>query len=863
MCRALCCVALVCLVVANAESVNRFGAPRISIVRNLTEDVDTRIGTAGELWGIGELNPGPQMPFGCLRLGPDTSDGLEPLRLRRHSIAGYFYPSPYIECFSHTHVVGAGEGDFQNFGVMVTRRWDDNVFRNSNYKSAYSHNEEVALPGYYAVNLGDANTYAELSVSGTHSGMHRYTCRSQKPSPSASPCVLVIDLCHSMQSNAFVQGSSCVKAQVMDLRSPDGGKSFELRGYVLNNGSFSSSRSLPGFNIFMFAVIHAFDSDGASLPLEHGMWENERRLEHDDFNATTSHSLGIAFTHPQLTDSMVIFEVRVGISFVSSQDAEQNLVAEQQLPPFSKNWLSFEQVVAKSVEEWEKVLSRMTIAGGVAKSKDHRKVFLTALYHAHLTPTVYSENSGKYIDMNGKVKQVPNGTHYYSDFSIWDTYRTQAPLMVFTMPDVARDTATSMVNMFKDTHELPVWVLANLELHCMVGHHSAIVLADYLLKGIGGFDNASAFSSIVSGIREQNIKELAQYQYVPFERSWEGASLTLDYALDAGAVANAALLFGNKEVAEEFQKFAKMYANVFHPSKNLFCPKYQNGTTFCPPLLLPYPLEQRYTEGNAEMYRWYVPHDIRGLVSLYPSPKVFAQLLDEFFQLSFLWPFNNTLPNWSFWAGNEPVLLTPLQFNFAGNEYAHLTQSWMPVILDQYYYPYPAGIPGNDDYGTMSAWLVFCYVGIFPIASTDEYALFSPRFDQVNVSISYDQFAASPWRAKLSPYPSGRTSIIVMRAWNRPATGVAYLANVSVNGVPLRSPICRHKDLLGGPLQQPTIIDFYLSGEPSVFGAELPSRGGPQPFFPHALSEKDRAAAMEQLASFEMDKYLSRMRSEV
>jgi putative alpha-1,2-mannosidase len=280
------------------------------------------------------------------------------------------------------------------------------------------------------------------------------------------------------------------------------------------------------------------------------------------------------------------------------------------------------------------------------------------------------------------------------------------------------------------------------------------------------------------------------------------------------------------------QPFAEDYKNGWDFNSSYFCPKFKNGSFWCQFPFDPYPFDNYYQEGNSAEYRWYVPHDLRGLVGLFPSADFFSQQLNEFFELAYLWPLNTTLPNWSFWAGNEPDILTQVQFNYAGNQYAHLTQYWFPTLLDTWYYPYASGVPGNDDYGTMSAWVVWGYVGMYPVSSTDEYALFAPRFDSIDFNVAQDEFQFSPWRSTVSQATSGSTVIVQIRCYNRPASGTAYVANISVNGVPLPAPIVKHQQLLATSGGKPTLLEFYLSGEPSVFGQELPSRGGPAPFIP-------------------------------
>ena len=827
----------------------------VALSRNRTARVDTRIGTGGFGYGIGQLNPGPSYPFGAMRLGPDTSIGLEPLRVPFLTYGGYWYGAGYIETFSHTHCVGAGLGDYQNFGVMVTRQWDSAIIENCNFKSTFSHAEEVALPGYYAVNLETPNTYAELTVSGSHSGIHRYTCRSQWPSAAAAPCVLVIDICHGFAHKMLDNGGQCKEARVVNVSTSDGGLTYEIDAWVLNTGDFSGS----GLNIYFHAVLTAATqgpSGRRSVQSQQGMWMDRSVLGSNSYASTSSGSLGLGFVVPENINGTVEFTLRAGISFVSSSNARLNLNTQQRP---SGVWMSFEQSVQQTVNEWEAVLGTISYSGGLASSEWHTKVFDSTMYRLHLPPTTYSEVNGQYMGEDNKIHTVAAGHSHLSDFSIWDIYRTQAPLLAWTKPDVASDVANSMMEMYRVSGSLPKWPFANIETGCMVGHHSAVVLTDYVTKGLGGIDPQAILAAEVSTIGSQN-SAMSPLGYIPLDSDRGGTSDTLDYSIDAAAVANLARFLGNASVAQTFGPIGQNYRNVFDTATSYFCPKWKNGTFACTNPLNPYPWEDHFTEGSAAEYRWYAPQDPYGLVSLYPSNASFAQDLNDFFQYTnTFWIWNTSLPNELFWAGNEPDIQTQVMFNWAGNEFAHLTQYWFPALLDFYYTPWPSGLPGNDDYGAMSAWCAWGYIGVFPMPPTDEYALFTPRFDSIDVRVDANGFIYTPWRKTVSQASSGSTTVVQIRCYNRPATGVAYVANISVNGVPLATPIVRHQQLLATSGGKPTLLEFYLASEPSVFGQQLPSLGGPKPFVPDVRDPLRRTSPTTSGATVKTEEELAEL----
>eukprot|EP00759_Apiculatamorpha_spiralis_P034157 PhF_6_TR35354/c0_g1_i1/m.51311 len=838
----LLCFSLLCLLC------NTLGATPIT--RNRTAYVDTRIGTGGIGWGIGQLNPGPQVPFGCMRLGPDTSIGLEPLRLEFDKFAGYYYNDNYIEGFSHTHVVGAGEGDFQNFAVTVVREWDNNMINNVGYRTLYSHNQEVALPGYYAVELLSHNTYAELTVSGTHSGIHRYTCRPMDPSP-AKPCVLLIDICHGV-TRSFLDpdiGEACLQGQVTNFTSTDGGNTYVVDAYVFYKGDFSQSSNRGGIPIWFHGEISVRDPNSNKvLKPQPGMWVNHNITSTSPYlQMTTSGSLGVSLSvNAAQPTSYVEFTVRAGISFVSAANARANLDSEQRVKP--NQYKTFEQAEQQTIDLWEAYLGRVSVQGGVYSDVEKRTVFETALYHTGLSPTIYSEPSNQqYLGEDWNVHTAAPGTRYLSDLSIWDIYRTQAPWLSIYAPDVAKDLANTMLGMYNMTGDLPVWVFANVETHCMVGRHSAAILADYAVKGLGDLDATEVLNAIANSVGNLcSGSGMTAKGYVPQETDHHGASLTLDYSVDAAAVVLLARALNNTAILNQFTPLSQSYRNTFDSGTRLFCPKYANGTTYCPPPFLPYPWDgDWYTEGNGAQYRWYVPHDLPGLISLFPNPGNFSSELNLFFELSLLWPFNTSFANIAFWAGNEPDILAPYEFNFAGNQYAYLAQQWVVDILDRYYTPYSSGIPGNDDYGTMSAWVVFSYLGIYPIVSTDLYTFVVPRFDDISISIDATAMPFSPWR---NSSIGSTNTIIRIRAIGRQPTGYSYIRTIQVNGKNLTVPYMKHADLVnnvGG-----TDIVVYLNGAATVYGEPSTNEGGPEPFRPDSIFTKSKNTQEEQMKKF-------------
>ena len=779
---------------------------------NYTQHVDTRIGTGSVGYGVGQMNPGAQVPFGAMRLGPDTTLGLDPLRLPFDNYGGYYYSEyePWIKHFSHTHLVGAGEGDFQNFGVTMTRAFNESIITDKGYKSRFSHDDEIAVPGYYAATLETWNVRAEVTVGGTHHGMHRYTCRNAS---TMNPCVLMINMCASFnrEIDARHGKNNCVKAQITNLTSTI------VEGWLFNHGSLSGD----GFNIYFSAEMSIVGFTGE---YQSQTWENSTIYprEFPYLSETQSHSLGAAFTiTPTFDMDEVVVHLRTGISFISAENARYMRTLG--------DGVEFNDMQVNATTQWDNLLGLVDVQGPATATSEPQKVFYSALYRAHEAPTIYNER-GMYLGEDNQLHPVPDqDTNFMSDLSIWDIYRTQQPLLVLTNPKAARNTIWTMHTMFNETGNLPKWVLYNQETGTMVGHHSAIVMSDGIRKGIKGLDAQSMLDAIVTGIRQQNQKLMPNYYYNYMGGYGQGSD-TLDYAVDAGAVIALAKMLGNQSIVDEFTPFAESFKNVWVNSSELFCPRFANGSFLCPvEPTFPYTMDVNYyVEGNAVEYRWYVPHNLRQLVSLFKSRDDCAQKLDYFFSDSKDWIFGNLLPNPQFWAGNEPDILAPAIFPFIGNEYAWLSSKWFPWVLRTYYVPRPSGLPGNDDYGTMSAFCAFGYMGIYPVASTNEYAIFTPQFQRLVLSIDGDsvKFAPYNWTG-----PNGGVFLTITATnidGSTTYTGNGYVANATLNGVALSSAIFTHDALLNGP----NSLELSISNEPTVFGQPSPANGGPQPFIP-------------------------------
>lgn len=715
---------------------------------------------------------------------------------------GYYFNDTHIRAFSHTHLVGAGVEDYGNLGVMVTRNLSAATVSNNGYLSSFSHDSEVAVPGYYAVNLDDAATRAEMTVSGPFSGLHRYTCAPTSPTPS--PCFLVVDVCHTSSPN---DTTACAFAQLQSLTAVNAslGGGFTFSGSMTNMGSLSGRSNNGGVRLYFAAEVQATSSRGtiSLLPTQWvgGAFHGQPTVP----SSTTSGSFGLAFqATPVPTTGPIVLTLRVGISFTSIANAWNNLQVEQLTPGYD-----FDGARAATQALWESMLQRVQVSPvpNAGNTTDDEVMFYSSVYRTMMAPSIFSDESGDYLSFDQTVHSWTLPGDYLTDMSLWDTHRSEMPWLTLVVPERMRDTTNSLLRMALEGGHLPRWPLANVYTGCMDGEHGTAVIADAVLKGVLGVDIANVWPVVRAAVETQAAgSQYGTIGYVPSEESSTAASSTLEYAFDDGTAAVLAAFLGNASEAQRLSVRAGNWRNVFTTplgeTSEFPCPRSSSGAFSCPLILdLPYPVEDIYTEGDAWQWRWYVPHDAASLVTTMFSGSnasgLYAAALNSFFANSDQWIFGNALPNPLWWSGNEPDILAPWQFSFAGNDYAWLTQQWTRWNIRASYNTRADGLPGNDDYGTMSAWLNFAMIGFYPLAGTQTYILGSPTFAKTTV-----QLPAGLLRDYGFVISSGTANSTLVPVLNVVANNASpanvFVQSASVNGAPLPTPFVNHSTLFPG-----------------------------------------------------------------
>ena len=358
------------------------------------------------------------------------------------------------------------------------------------------------------------------------------------------------------------------------------------------------------------------------------------------------------------------------------------------------------------------------------------------------SPTIWDESNGVYLGFDGKVHTKPQYMdHVYTDLSIWDIFRTQVPFLILHDSKRANDIVHSIMLIVKEGGYLPKWPLANGHTDCMIGSHADIILSDLITKQ--EHDPYLNMTQVLEALR--NVANKVQvydsrfdpptyikYQYVPSDMDPHSASLTLSYAYDDWAIGNVMHAAGLPEEAQVYYNRSLWFENVFDKRTKFFCPRNSTGDILCPSSEIEYlnPFDYRYKEGDAWHYRFFVPHNTSRLVDLFGSPQSFAKELDTFFVRSRDWP-TTAIPNPYYWGGNEHDLFSVWQFHYANR--SDLTQKHARWLLDHVYTGKDDGIPGNDDYGTMSAWYIFTSMGFYPLAGSSTYLIGSPAVDRITI----------------------------------------------------------------------------------------------------------------------------------
>ncbi len=675
--------------------------------------------------GHGHTYPGATRPFGMVQLSPDNgTEGWD-------WCSGYHHSDSTIAGFSHTHLSGTGIGDRCDISFMP--------FSQNSGKATFSHNNENASVGFYQVKL-ENGIQVDLTAS-ERVGFHNYQF------PENSERNVKIDLGFAINWD----------------------KPTESRLEMLNDSTVVGVRKSKGWAKQHWVYFGAVFSE----PIASHIFENDTLGNASDSNLAIGTKVLGKFSFAESNQPLL---VKVGISSASSENALQNIAEE--IP----HW-DFEQVADEAKSEWETTLSKIE-ANLVSPETD--TIFYSALYHAQLSPNLFSDSNGEYKSLKHETAKA-TGHNRYTVFSLWDTFRATHPLFSILQPEKNHEFLKSMVGFYEESGLLPVWALDGNETNTMTGYHAVPVLADAILKETVNQAESEKMYEAMLASASQNIRGTDFYRefgYIPADKDGWSVTKTLEYAFDDWCIAQVAKKLGKQADYEEFTKRANYYKNLFDSETGFMRAKNSDGkfTDGFDPFHSEHGFDGMYIEGTAWQHTWFVPHDVAGMIQLYGSKEAFTKKLDDTFSASSEITGENASVDITgligqYAHGNEPSHHVAYLYNYAGE--AWKTQEKVRQIMTELYTSGVDGLVGNDDCGQMSAWYVFSALGFYPVNPADgNYVIGSPLVKHAKVKVS-----------------DSKTFEIM--AENNSLEN-KYVQSVSLNGKELTRSYITHKELMDG-----------------------------------------------------------------
>ncbi|MDA9125686.1 GH92 family glycosyl hydrolase [Flavobacteriaceae bacterium] len=671
--------------------------------------VNPFIGTSN----FGATNPGAIAPRGMVNVSPFNVAGPQNLPLEKDSrwlSTPYVYENTFLSGFSHVNLSGVGCPDLGVILMMPTTGALE--INHLQYGSTYS--DEVSKAGYYSTYLKKYDIRIETTAT-TRTGISKYMFPKGKSN-------ILLNLGLGLTNE---QGAS------LKVVSPT-----EIEG-MRQVGSFcyyKPNESYPVYFVAKFSKPSKEFGIWKQTPKQKGVesqwmpYNGQTRLYKNYKKEIIGDSIGAYMRYDFEEPTHV--EVKVAVSYVSIENARENLEKETK-------GLSFEDVFKKTSTKWNDLLSKIIVEGG---SKDDKTIFYTALYHTLIHPNTLNDINGEYPKMATRETLKTEGTRF-TVFSLWDTYRNLHSLMSLLYPKQQSDMVKSMLSIYDESGWLPKWELNATETTTMVGDPAGIIIADTYLRGIQDFDVEKAYEAMTkSAMQLENnalrpgIKEYIERGYLTTASTKSGSvSTTQEYNITDFAIAQLADALNKKEDEVFYRKRSISYRKLFDKEFNLLRPREADASwvrPFTPETGANFQKNLGFIEGNSWQYTFMVAHDTKGLMQLMGGKNTYFKQLQKVFDSG------------QFDMANEPDIGYPYLFNYVpGQEWR--TQNKVSELISTHFKNTPDGLPGNDDTGTMSAWLIYSMMGLYPISPADAvYAVTTPTFDKITIQLDsryYDQ----------------------------------------------------------------------------------------------------------------------------
>lgn len=536
------------------------------------------------------------------------------------------------------------------------------------------------------------------------------------------------------------------------------------------------------------------------LPVSTGTIEgNEYRTS---MQVVSGRNASLVLKFPENTSGIY---VKYGVSFISAEQAGNNL--RREIPDFN-----FRKVEENGRNTWNAALGKMKVKGG---SEEDKTVFYTSLYRSLERPVCISEDGRYFSAFDGQIHH-DEGIPFYTDDWIWDSYRAHHPLNVLIDPRKEENIIHSFIRMAEQMENLwmPTFPEITGDSRRMNSNHGVATVLDAYQKGLRGFDLEKAYLACKGAITEKTLApwsgkpagELDQFYkdkgYIPalypgepetipevhgFEKR-QPVAVTLGTAYDEWCLGVLAGILGKSEEAAYFKQRSFNYRNLFHPETRFFHPKDHQGE-FIQPFDYVFSggqgAREYYGENNAWIYRWDVQHNIADLIGLMGGREQFTASLDRMFSEPLgksKYEFYAQLPDHTgnvgqFSMANEPSLHIPYLYNYAGQPWK--TQKRIRTLLNQWFRNDLMGIPGDEDGGGMSSFVVFSQIGLYPVTpGIPVYNIGSPVFSETTVDLGNGKF-------------------FTITAENAGSDN-KYIQSATLNGEPWNKPWITHREVADG-----------------------------------------------------------------
>lgn len=694
--------------------------------------------------------PSVGLPFGMTQWTAQTQMG------EAKCFPPYLYKSNKLNGFRATHwISGSCMQDYGSFTFMpITGKLQ---VSESEYAASFSHQDEITSPAFYQVKIPRYNLTTAMTAT-LRSAMLQFTVNK-------TDSLYLLIMPNSDQGKGYIK-----------IDHEKG----EIYGYNPVHRIYQGWGKLAGFSgYFVMKIERSFSKMGT---FANGKIYLDKLIKNQG-------NLG-AYLGFKLQKGETL-RIKVGTSFSSIAGARKNLMTE------IANW-DFNALVKKNTAIWEQALSQIVVASDAERDK---RIFYTALYHAMQHPRLYNDVDGSYPRFAGdyQIEKLKSG-NYYDDFSMWDIYRAQLPLIEILQPKLVNNWVSSMVTKGTQGGWLPIFPCWNNYTAAMIGDHVTAFISSVYAKGIKDYNVTEAYklmrqnafeianaADYKNGMGRRALDSYLTYGYIPMQDSVaeafhkkEQVSRTLEYAYDDYALAQVAKAIGKKEDYIKLMSRSKNYQHVFDKDVKMVRGKNTDGTWYQP--FKPNFREPYITEGTPRQYTFYVPHDVPGLAKLMGGNKQLENQLDSLFDKD------------EYWHGNEPGHQIPFMYNFT----ASLWKATKEVnrILKEEYNDGPGGLSGNDDAGQMSAWYVFATMGFYPLDPVSaQYLIVAPNFKNIKIKLSNQHIF------EITRYQKTSKS--------------AYIKSVRLNGKPYLKTFFTYADLSKGGK-----LEIFLEDQPSKWGSD-------------------------------------------